>query len=198
LRSAPKQCDSDTSRVSVALMLTGLVMQIRDACETDTPGILRIYNDAVANTTAIWNEQPSSLEQRIAWLAARRQSGFPVLVAAEGADILGYASFAAFRPWDGYRNTIEHSIYVDATARRRGVGRGLMDELIARARAMKKHVMVGGIEAANEPSLRLHARLGFTRAGHLRSVGRKFDRWLDLVFMQLMLEDEAAELSVSG
>jgi phosphinothricin acetyltransferase len=76
-------------------------MQIRDACEADTPGILRIYNDAVANTTAVWNEQPSSLEQRIAWLAERRQSGFPVLVAAEGADILGYASFAAFRPWDG-------------------------------------------------------------------------------------------------
>src|SRR5580700_2874254 len=129
--------------------MAGLIMQIRDACEVDAAGILRIYNDAVANTTAIWNEQLSSLEQRIAWLAERRQSGFPVLVAAEGADILGYASFAAFRPWDAYRNTIEHSIYVDATARRRGVGRGLMDELIARARAMKKHVMVGGIEAAN-------------------------------------------------
>jgi L-amino acid N-acyltransferase YncA len=172
--------------------MTGLIMQIRDACEVDATGILRIYNDAVANTTAIWNEQLSSLEQRIAWLAEHRQSGFPVLVASEGADILGYSSFSAFRPWDGYRNTVEHSIYVDAAARRRGVGHGLMDELIARARAMRKRVMVGGIEAASEPSLRLHARLGFTRAGQLRAVGRKFDRWLDLVFMQLMLEEDAA------
>jgi L-amino acid N-acyltransferase len=96
--------------------MTGLIMQIRDACEVDATGILRIYNDAVANTTAIWNEQLSSLEQRIAWLAERRQSGFPVLVASEGADILGYSSFSAFRPWDGYRNTVEHSIYVDAAA----------------------------------------------------------------------------------
>jgi phosphinothricin acetyltransferase len=165
-------------------------MQIRDASEADAPGILRIYNDAVANTTAIWNDQLSTLEQRMAWLGERRQSGYPVLVAADGADILGYASFGAFRPWDGYRNTVEHSVYVDADARRRGVGRGLMEDLIPRARAMKKHVMVAGIEAANAPSLRLHAELGFTKVGQLRSVGRKFDKWLDLVFMQLMLEDE--------
>jgi L-amino acid N-acyltransferase len=163
-------------------------MDIREATDAEASGILRIYNDAVAHTTAIWNEQLSSLEQRLAWLAERRQSDYPVLVAAEGSDVLGYASFGPFRPFDGYRHTVEHSVYVDGTARGRGIGQALMDALIPRARAMDKHVMIAGIEATNEPSLRLHARLGFVQAGHLRAVGRKFDRWLDLVFLQLMLE----------
>jgi L-amino acid N-acyltransferase len=165
-------------------------MDIRDAREADASGILRIYNDAVANTTAIWNDQLSSLEARLAWLRERQQSGYPVLVAAEAAEILGYASFGPFRPWDGYRHTVEHSVYVDGASRKRGIGAALVNALIARARAMRMHVMVAGIEATNTPSLELHARLGFTKAGHLRSVGRKFDRWLDLVFMQLMLEDQ--------
>ena len=166
-------------------------MDMRDAREADASGILRIYNDAVVSTTAIWNDQLASLESRLAWLTERRQSGYPVLVAAEGTDIFGYASFGAFRPWDGYRHTVEHSVYVDGAARQRGIGHALMNELIARARAMSKHVMVAGIEASNEPSLKLHARLGFAKVGHLRSVGRKFDRWLDLVFMQLMLDGPA-------
>jgi L-amino acid N-acyltransferase YncA len=165
-------------------------MEIRDASETDAPGILRIYNDAVAHTTAIWNDQPSSLESRVAWLKELRHSGYPVVVAADGPNILGYASFGVFRPWDGYRHTVEHSVYVDGASRRRGVGHALMDRLILRARSMNKHVMVAGIEATNEPSLRLHARLGFVQAGHLRAVGRKFDRWLDLVFMQLILAED--------
>jgi phosphinothricin acetyltransferase len=164
-------------------------MDIREACEPDALGILRIYNDAVLHTTAIWNEQPSSLQARLAWLGERRQSDFPVLVATEGTDVLGYASFGAFRPWDGYRHTVEHSVYVDRAARRGGIGRALVEALIGHARAMDKHVMVAGIEAANEPSLKLHARLGFAEVGHLKSVGRKFGRWLDLVFMQLMLQD---------
>jgi L-amino acid N-acyltransferase len=164
-------------------------MEIREASETDAPGILRIYNDAVLHTTAIWNEQKSSLEQRLAWLAERGRSSFPVMVAAEGADIFGYASFGAFRPWDGYRHTVEHSVYVDEAARRRGVGQALVEALIMRARAMDKHVMIAGIEATNTPSLQLHARLGFVNVGHLKSVGRKFDRWLDLIFMQLLLQN---------
>jgi L-amino acid N-acyltransferase len=165
-------------------------MEIRDACEADAAGILRIYNDAVVQTTAIWNDQPSSLESRIAWLNDRQTSGYPVMVATDGSsNVLGYASFGAFRPWDGYRHTVEHSVYVDRSSLRLGIGHALMVQLISRARSMNKHVMVAGIEAANEASLRLHARLGFVQVGHLKSVGRKFDRWLDLIFMQLMLED---------
>jgi L-amino acid N-acyltransferase len=166
-------------------------MEIRDAAQIDADGILRIYNDAVAHTTAIWNEQLSDLKSRRAWLAERQSSGYPVLVAAEDSNVVGYASFGAFRPWDGYRHTVEHSVYVDGAARRRGIGRALMDSLIARARVLRKHVMIAGIEATNEPSLVLHAQLGFAKVGHLHSVGRKFDRWLDLVFMQLTLGEES-------
>ena len=167
-------------------------MNIRDALETDAPGILRIYNDAVLHTTAIWNDQPSTLDARLAWLAERRQSGFPVVVAGDGSDVLGYASFGPFRLFEGYRHTVEHSVYVDGGARRAGIGSALVEELIRRARAMNKHVMVAGIEATNAASLRLHARLGFAQAGHLRAVGRKFDRWLDLIFMQLTLGPEGS------
>lgn len=169
--------------------MPGDELQIRDATEADAASILHIYNNAVLHTTAIWNDRTSDLEGRIAWLAEHRQSGYPVLVAADRSSLLGYASLGAFRPWDGYRHTVEHSVYVDRTARRRGAGSALVSELISRARSMNKHVMIAGIEATNEPSLQLHARLGFSTAGHLRSVGRKFDRWLDLVFMQLTLEE---------
>jgi L-amino acid N-acyltransferase len=110
------------------------MMEIRDASQADAAGILQIYNDAVVHTTAIWNDQPSNLESRITWLNERQRSGYLVVVAADGSNVLGYASFGAFRPWDGYRHTVEHSVYVDSSSRKLGIGHALMDELISRAR----------------------------------------------------------------
>ena len=162
-------------------------MLIRDAEEADLPGILAIYNDAVENTTAIWNEAAVDLDNRGTWLAERRQSGYPVLVAVEDGAVLGYASFGDWRAFDGYRYTVEHSVYVSRDTRGRGIGKALMIPLIERARQLDKHVMVAGIEAANEASLGLHRRLGFKQVGHLTEVGTKFGRWLDLAFLQLTL-----------
>lgn len=162
-------------------------MEIRDATEADLPGILAIYNDAVLNTTAIWNETLVDLDNRQAWWRGRRAQDYPVLVAVAGNDVLGYASFGDWRAFDGYRHTIEHSVYVATGAQGRGIGRALMEPLIARARGLGKHVMVAGIEAGNGPSIRLHERLGFTRVGLMPEVGIKFGRWLDLAFLQLML-----------
>lgn len=163
-------------------------MDIRAAHAGDIPGILAIYNDAVANTTAIWNDTPVDLENRRAWLGEKQRSGYPVLVAAAGdGAVLGYAAFGNWRPWDGYRHTVEHSVYVRQDARGRGVGKALMVQLIHCAETMGKHVMVAGIDAQNEASIRLHTQLGFEEAGLLREVGTKFGRWLDLVFMQLTL-----------
>lgn len=162
-------------------------MEIRDAAEGDLPGILAIYNDAVTNTTAIWNETLVDLDNRRAWLAGRQSQGYPVLVAVEGDAVLGYASFGDWRAFDGYRHTVEHSVYVAAAARGRGVGRAMMRALIPRAEALDKHVIVAGIEAGNAASIRLHESLGFTRTGLMPEVGIKFGRWLDLLFMQLML-----------
>ncbi|MDW9827627.1 GNAT family N-acetyltransferase [Sinorhizobium meliloti] len=163
-------------------------MEIRDAAETDLPAICAIYNDAVANTTAIWNETLVDVANRKTWLKARNAAGFPVLAALSlDGEVVGYASFGEWRAFDGYRHTVEHSVYVRAEQRGGGIGRALMLELIDRAEALGKHVMIAGIESGNLPSIRLHEQLGFRETGHMKEVGTKFGRWLDLTFMQLIL-----------
>lgn len=164
-------------------------MDIRDATDSDLPGILAIYNDAVAQTTAIWNETLVDLANRAAWLADRQRAGYPVLVASRDGAVLGYASFGDWRAFDGYRHTVEHSVYVRTDQHGAGIGKALMLALIERARGLGKHVMVAGIEAGNTGSIRLHEKLGFTQAGFLPQVGTKFGKWLDLTFLQLQLDD---------
>ncbi len=161
-------------------------MLIREASENDLPGILAIYNHVIAHTTAIYTETPAPLADREAWLKTRRAGGFPVLVADDGG-VIGFASFGDFRPWPGYAATVEHSVHVAAAARGRGVGSALVRRLIDEARTRRKHAMIGGIDGGNAASIALHRKLGFAEAGRLREVAQKFGRWLDLVFMQLML-----------
>lgn len=165
-------------------------MQIRDAVDADAPAIAAIYNDAVVNTTAIWNEVQVDAANRVGWMADRRRLGYPVLVAVDGdGTVLGYASFGDWRVFDGYRHTVEHSVYVRTDRRGGGIGKALMRALIARARAIGKHVMVAAIEAGNQGSIALHETLGFQRTGLMPQVGMKFGRWLDLAFLQLILDD---------
>jgi phosphinothricin acetyltransferase len=164
-----------------------MTVTLRAAAEPDLPAILAIYNDAALNTTAIWNDGPTDLDNRRQWLEARRRQGYPVLVATLDETVIGYASFGDFRPFDGYRFTVENSIYVDAGRRRSGIGSALLAALIERAQGLGKHVMVAGIDAANDISIRLHARHGFVESGRMPEVGFKFGRWLDLVFMQRKL-----------
>jgi phosphinothricin acetyltransferase len=130
------------------------------------------------------------LENRRQWWLGRTGAGFPVLVAVEaeaGENILGYASYGPFRAFDGYRQTVEHSVYVAESARRRGVASALLVALEERAKAQGMHVMLGGIAADNLPSLGLHRKLGFIETARMPEVGQKFGRWLDLVFMQKLL-----------
>ncbi|MGF6255747.1 GNAT family N-acetyltransferase [Ensifer sp. ZNC0028] len=164
-------------------------MLIRAAIQDDLPIICDIYNDAVANTTAIWNDTLVDVANRTAWLKARTDAGYPVLVAvSDEGDVIGYASFGDWRAFDGYRHTVEHSVYVHKDRRGGGIGRKLMEALIAEAERLGKHVMIAGIESENAASIRLHAQLGFEDTGRLREVGTKFGRWLDLTFMQLVLQ----------
>ena len=162
-------------------------MNIRDATEADLPAILAITNDGILNTTSSWNIHPTTLEARRQWLADRQAAQLPVLVGDIDGTVAGFGSYGSFRPWDGYRLTVEHSIYVDATFRRRGVGRLLLAALIKHATEAGMHVMMGVISADNEVSITLHEQFGFATVGRLPEVGRKFDRWLDLVLMQKML-----------
>lgn len=166
------------------------MLRIRPAVEADLPAILAIYNQAVLNTTAIWNESPADLENRSAWFATRRGAGFPVLVADDGhshGQVLGYGSFGEFRPFEGYRMTVEHSVYVLDAAQGRGIGRMLLAALIEEARYMGKRVMVGAIDASNYTSLALHETMGFQETGRMPGVGEKFGKRLDLVLVQKML-----------
>ena len=164
---------------------------IRDATEKDLPAIRDIYNDAVRNTTAIWNEQPVDLANRLAWFNARQAQGYPILVAVENNEVTGYSSFGDWRPFEGFRYSVEHSVYVRNDQRGKGLGPRLMEVLIERARSAGKYVMVAAIESGNQASIRLHERLGFVTTGQMPQVGIKFGRWLDLTFMQLALNPGA-------
>ena len=167
-------------------------MEVRDARVDDLPEILNIFNEAIANSTAVWFDSLDDLQGRRRWFEARRVRGFPILVAVEEGSVLGYSTFAEFRPWHGYRHTVEHSIYVRADRRRTGIGRILLCALIERATASRAHAMVGAIEALNHASLALHAALGFTEVARMPEVGCKFGRWLDLVFVQRLLDSRTA------
>jgi phosphinothricin acetyltransferase len=163
-------------------------VQIDGAGESDLEGITAIYNDVIARSTAIFSDDAVSVENRREWLAERQARGFPVLVAREQGEVLGFGSFGDFRAWPGYRTTVEHSVHVAAGHRRRGIGALLVGALIDEARALGMHVMIAGVVSTNEASLALHRRLGFVEVGRLPEVARKFDEWLELVLLQLALE----------
>lgn len=165
-------------------------MEIRDAVPADAASIMEIYNDAVINTTAIWNDITVDTPNRVNWMADRNKLGYPVLVVVDGQNkVLGYASFGDWRPHDGYKYTVEHSVYLHKDARGLGLGLQMMKALIVRAQAIGKHVMVAAIEAGNQPSIELHKKLGFVEVGLMPEVGTKFGRWLDLAFLQLKLSE---------
>lgn len=163
-------------------------MILRDAQPGDLVAIAAILNHEILSGTASWTETPKTAEDMARWFDTRAGAGFPVLVAEEGGEVLGYASYSPFRTGDGYRETVENSVYVARSARRRGIARLLMERLIARARAAGMHRMVGGISADQRASLELHRKLGFAEEGRLHGVGIKRGRRLDLVFMVLQLD----------
>lgn len=150
--------------------------------------IREIFNEAIANTTALYDYEPRSAEFISAWFRTKRAEELPVIGAvAPDGELLGFASYGSFRVWDGYKYTVEHSVYVHEAHRGKGVGRALLRELIAAARGQRYHVMVGVIDMENRASIALHEQLGFSHAGTIEQAGFKFGRWLDVGFYQLML-----------
>jgi len=164
-------------------------VKIIDCEETrHAEAILAIFNEVIATSTALYDYQPRTPEMMKSWFEVKRKGHYPVLGAEDSSgELLGFASFGAFRAWPAYKYSVEHSIYVDARFRGRGVGRRLLQRLIESARDKDYHVLIGGIDAANKPSIALHESLGFTHCGTIPQVGFKFGRWLDLSFYQLIL-----------
>lgn len=156
---------------------------LRAATAADLEPMRAIYNKAVLHTTASYDYLPRSAEKQREWFAGKQAAGLPVLVAQCGEAVAGYASYGPFRNWDGYRFTVEHSVYVHQGFRRAGLASALVARLLQEASAQGLHLMVAAIDAANAGSIELHRRLGFEQAGVLREAGYKFERWLDLAFM---------------
>lgn len=151
--------------------------------------ILAILNEAIENSTAIYDYRPRAPESMVGWFKAKEAGSFPVLgLESEAGELLGFATYGTFRAWPAYKYTVEHSVYVHHRHRGRGLGARLLQELVARARAQGVHVLVGGIDAANQGSIALHTKLGFVPCGVIRQAGFKFGRWLDLAFFQLVLD----------
>ena len=170
-------------------------MRIRDATVEDMAAVVEIYNELIPVRTVTWTEEPESLDERVAWFHRQQAQGAPVLVAEEDdhagpGQVVGFATYGEFRDnrkWPGYRFTVEHSIHVRGAHQGQGIGRALLRALLERARACGMHVMVAAVDAENVESIAFHERLGFREVGRLPETGRKFDRWLDLVFLQLEL-----------
>lgn len=160
---------------------------VRDCEPRDLDVVHALHVDAVLHSTAIWQEEPHPRSYFDGWLADRRADGYPVVVAEVDGRVAGYATYSQWRPHQGYRLTVEHSVYVVEAFRGRGVATTLMGALVERATAEGRHVMIAGICSTNAGSIALHERLGFTTVAVVPEVGRKFDRWLDLTMMRLPL-----------
>ncbi len=154
--------------------------------------ILAIFNEAIANTTALYDYKPRTMEMMTAWFDAKSKGKYPVIgIESDSGELMGFASYGTFRERPAYKYSVEHSVYVDTRFRRRGVGRRLVEEIIIAARGQNYHVLIGGIDATNGASIKLHEGLGFTHCGTVRHAGFKFGKWLDLVFYQLILATPA-------
>lgn len=167
---------------------------IRQATPEDLPAILDIHNEAIRTGTAVYRYAEQTPEEKRAWYAQARASGFPVLVFAEGGVVAGFGTFGRFRgAYEGYRYTVEHSLYVHPAHRGRRIGTALLGALIDAAGERGYAVMIAAIDAANGPSRRLHEQFGFLHAGTLHGVGWKFGRWLDLALYEKRLREDAPE-----
>ena len=161
---------------------------IRYATKDDLNDILGIYNDAILHTTAIYDYNVHTIEDRIQWYEKKLEEGYPILVAEERDTVIGFATSGSFRPWPAFKYSIEHSIYVHEKYGNRGTGTTLLKEIIRLSNEREFATMVAGIDSSNEKSIRMHEKLGFKYSGIINKAGFKFGKWLNLVFYQLELE----------
>jgi phosphinothricin acetyltransferase len=163
-------------------------MIIAPCTRTQAPAILAIFNDAIVNTTALYEYEPRTLDFMTTWFDTKEHTQLPVLGAfTEDGTLTGFATYGVFRTLPAYHHTVEHSVYVHPNHRGRGVARTLLGELIAAAQSQDYHVLIGVIDSANIASIALHRAFGFVRTGTLHEVGFKFGRWLDVDLYQLTL-----------
>lgn len=166
-------------------------MTLQPCTFAQAPEILAILNEAIQNSTALYDYEPRTMANMETWFAAKQAGGYPVIGAFEDGELAGFASFGAFRAWPAYKYSIEHSVYIHHDKRGRGLGKLLLAQLIEEAKKRDYHMMIGGIDSSNAASVRLHQSLGFELCASIKQAGFKFGRWLDLEFYQLILATPA-------
>jgi len=163
---------------------------IRPAIEADLATINDIYNHYVLHSTCTYQEEPEPLDGRQLWFRNHGER-HPVIVAELDGQVVGWGSLSPYHARSAYRRTVENSVYVHHQHHRRGVGSLLLGELIVRARDLRHHAIIAGIDAEQTASVALHAKFHFEKAGHLKQLGFKFGRWLDVIYMELILDDSS-------
>lgn len=163
---------------------------IRPANISDMPLVLEIVNYEILNTTAIWDYDIRSLKQQEAIFVEKQEKDFPFIVALKDDKIVGFGTYGTFRFKIGYRFTVEHSVYVHKDFHGNGIGSLLLKELIEIAKNQKLHTMIGVIDSENKGSIAFHQKLGFEIVGNIKQTGYKFERWLDSVFVQILLKSQ--------
>jgi len=159
---------------------------VRLAKPGDAAIINDIQNHYVVSSTATFHTRPLTLDERLAWLE-KRSAAHPVTVADVDRNVVGWGALEVFRGRPAYRHTAEFSVYVHHEWHRRGIGRAIMADLVTRARALQYHALVGGCCSESTAVIAMLETMGFDRVAHFHEVGRKFDRWLDVVFLELVL-----------
>lgn len=163
-------------------------VSIRRAKESDLKNILDLVNFAIAHTTANYSYEPQTSNDQLIWFNQKSEKNFPVLIAESDGEFAGFSTYGTFREKIGYRFTMEHSVYVKDDFHGKGIGKKLMLELISAAKNNGIHSLIGAIDADNSASIEFHEKLGFQKCGIIKKSAWKFDRWLDLLFMQLILD----------
>jgi phosphinothricin acetyltransferase len=167
-------------------------MRIISCDRSRANAVLAILNEAIENSTALYDYQARTPAMMDAWYDAKERARHPVIGVVDDANVLlGFGSFGPFRAWPAYKYTVEHSLYVERSHRGQGIGKLLLAELVATATRQDYHTLIGGIDADNAASIALHRRLGFEQCAHIRQAGFKFNRWLDLKFYQRVLDTPA-------
>ncbi len=162
-------------------------MVIRAATRSDVPAILEIMNYEILNSTVLYEYESRTIHQQLEWFDEKQSENWPVIVAELNGTVAGFGTYGPFRQRAAYSKSIEHSVYVHKGFRGKTIGNALMVELIQLAKSERFHTMIAGIDSSNMGSVEFHRKFGFEVIGTFKEVGFKFDKWLDVVFMQLIL-----------
>jgi len=155
--------------------------------EKDIPEVLEIYNDIILTSKAVYRYEIQSLDEKVKCFREQQALGNPLLVFDDNGMVAGFATYSQFRPYPGYKYTMEHSVYVHKDHYQKGIATNLMLQLIEMAKEQGVKTLVAGIDGENIGSIKAHEKLGFEYAGTIKNAGYKFEQWLDLVFYQLHL-----------